>query len=137
MGLNEARIGISVPEYWMRILAHITTPRTAELLCSTGRQPKSPELLKLGMVDGVFPTAQEVEDHAINFVKQTLKETPDTGRIVGKLLYRQQIAQEWGDEDRLAKETAEFWAFLNRKECSDALGAVMKRLGGSKAVSML
>merc|ERR1719321_1213546 len=80
MGLNEVMIGIAVPDTWLPWFLDTVGHREGEKLLLTGKMPKTPELLRLGMVDeageALLPAAEKV-------MGQWLK-APDPGRVKTK-----------------------------------------------------
>ena len=57
MGFNEVEVGLPVPEFLYRVLAHVVGQRTAERLAVTGALLGPAEALRCGLVDEVVPRA--------------------------------------------------------------------------------
>jgi 3,2-trans-enoyl-CoA isomerase len=134
-GLNEARIGISVPGYWQRMMAHAVGEKQAERLCSLGMMLSATDLEKVGFADGVFE-ASALEAAVQKRVEQVMKEVPDAGRVISKTQARRHITDEWADEARINQEAADKWPFLASEPVVKALGATLQRLAGNKKAKM-
>ena len=131
-GLNEARIGISVPLYWQRMMAHVSSDVVAERMCSFGYLLPASALKAYNLCDEVHPTPEANEKAAISYVK-TLLEVPDAGRQYGKRQARQVLTDAWGDEQRIMQEAHDKWPFLSSAPVVKALGETLARLSGKKA----
>ncbi|CCG81204.1 protein of unknown function [Taphrina deformans PYCC 5710] len=127
-GLNEARIGISVPPFWQRMMAHVSSPIIAERLCSLGYMLPAKELKKFGLADEIFDTEQENEEAAFRHVATLLKEVPDAGRQISKAVSRSALTDPWRDETRIREESDEKWPFLCSEPVVKGLGATLARL---------
>lgn len=130
-GLNEARIGISVPAYWQRMMAHVVGVKEAERLCSLGMMLDAAALKKVGFADEVVD-ASALEQTVQKRVDVVMKEVPDAGRVISKMQARRYITDEWADEDRINEEAADKWPFLASEPVVKALGATLARLSGNK-----
>lgn len=131
-GLNEARIGISVPEFWQKQMAHISSAIVAERMCSLGYMLPAQKLKELGLVDEIHETAQDNEEKAIEYLAGLLKDVPDAGRQIGKAQSRREMNGVWRNEERIIKEAHDKWSFLASEPVVQALGATLARLSGAK-----
>lgn len=127
-GLNEARIGISVPGYWQKMMAHISSPIIAERMCEFGYMLAAPALKQFGLVDEVHASEKENEEAAIEYIAKLIKEVPDPGRQISKAQSRSALTDEWADEARILQEAAEKWPFLSSEYVISAIGDTLKRL---------
>lgn len=127
-GLNEARIGISVPEFWQKMMAHISSPSIAERMCEFGYMLAAPALKQLGLVDELHASDTENEEAAIEYLANLLREVPDPGRQIAKYNSRSALTDEWDDEARILQEAADKWPFLSSEPVVKALGATLARL---------
>jgi hypothetical protein len=57
---------------------------------------------------------------------------PDSGRRIVKNLLRRELAEEFGDPERLKDESDMAWSFLNDPNTIKALDGVFRRLSKSK-----
>lgn len=127
-GLNEARIGISVPPFWQRQMAHISSPIIAERMCSLGYMLPAPALQQFGLADKIHASEQENEEAAIEHLATLLKEVPDEGRQIGKAQSRDELTKAWADETRILKEAEDKWPVLCSEPVVKGLGATLARL---------
>lgn len=127
-GLNEARIGISVPPYWQKMMAHVTSPITAERMCEFGYILPAPALKQLGIADEIFATESENEKAAIQHIAKLLEEVPDEGRQLAKAESRSELTGAWGDETRIMEEATAKWPVLCSDSVVKGLGATLARL---------
>mmetsp|Transcript_120941 Transcript_120941/g.347449 ORF Transcript_120941/g.347449 Transcript_120941/m.347449 type:complete len:267 (-) Transcript_120941:168-968(-) len=130
MGLNEVILGIPVPHFWAQVFASVTGQRQAELLLQSGAMPKAPELLKIGMVDAVVETADEVLPAALKEVRKWLKYR-DASRAMTKMSLRGPLAERW--HQGIEWESDMVWQSLNEPEAIESLTKVLKMLAGGNA----
>lgn len=130
IGLNEVAIGILVPKYWGKLLRQTAgcDGRTEKMLMF-GKMATPEEALKLGLVDELVQDKNTLLATAEKRIQQLLQ-IPDAGRIITKGLIRDAFSHEW--EAYGEEEAKSGWDALSRPEIIKALGAVMKRLSGSK-----
>lgn len=124
IGLNEVALAIPVPAYWARLMSSAIGEGEAYRMCTLARQIPASRALQIGLIDEIH---EDVDAQARRFMNETLK-LPDVGRIATKMSFRQSLAQEMGDEKRLAKEADKSWDKLSSKETVAILTAVMAKL---------
>lgn len=127
-GLNEARIGISVPPFWQRMMTHVSSTIVAERMCSLGYMLPAKVLKSFGLADEIFDTPEENEEAAIKHIASLLKDVPDAGRQLAKEESREALTSAWGDESRILQEAADKWPILCSEPVVKGLGATLARL---------
>ncbi|KAJ3279290.1 hypothetical protein HK104_001586 [Borealophlyctis nickersoniae] len=133
MGLNEVALGISVPAYWVQLMARIIGQGRAEALCLSARMTPAKEGERIGLVDVVVDGDEsEALARAVKMVEK-LGSFPGQGRAITKESIRGAFASEWANEQRLKEEAELSWGMLSMKETLASLDQVMARLGGGKA----
>lgn len=126
MGLNEPQLGIPVPRRWAELMGRVAGQGAAEQLLLPGRMVPVQEALRLGLVQAVVPSREEVLPKALVLVREQLA-LPEGGRAATKALLRSDFGRAW---EAGWQEEAEFgWEFLARPETVAALGRFMGRLG--------
>ena len=75
MGFNEVEVGLPVPEFLYRVLAHVVGERTAERLAVSGALLGPAEALRCGLVDEVVPVA-DVVPRAVAWLDGVLGRAP-------------------------------------------------------------
>jgi enoyl-CoA hydratase/carnithine racemase len=118
MGLNEVMIGIPVPMTWVRVFADTVGHRNAEKLLLTGKMPKTPELLTLGMVDEAVEAREMLLPAAEKVMEKWLK-APDPGRVMTKKWLRDARKQAW--EADIPMERASVWKAVSDPKTVKAL----------------
>lgn len=78
IGLNEAKLGLSIPFYLKRMTINLAGVRQADKLFQTAALIKSREALELGLVDEVVPMDEVMTASKKHVAK--LLEIPDVGR---------------------------------------------------------
>ena len=131
MGLNEVAIGISVPGYWIKLMTSIIGQGKADKMCQYARMIGADEALKIGFVDQVLESADELVLAATKAAQEALK-LPDPGRIVAKNMLRGELGQVWGNKSGLESEAHQIWGNLTNESTVKALKAVMARLSKPK-----
>jgi len=131
MGLNEVALGISVPNYWVKLMASIIGEGRTDKLCQYARSVGAEEAFKIGLVDQVVSDASALLDESIKTAQEVFK-LPDSGRAVTKDILRGDLGRAWGERTALEEEAHKVWGFLTREETVTALKAVMARLSKPK-----
>lgn len=124
VGLNEAALGISVPEYWGRLfLKQANNSTRAEALLLSGEMIFAKEALELALIT-------HVDEDALQLTENILKKSRHYGHAKTKHNMRHEFANNW-----LAygpKEAQLAWTDLSQKDTVAALSAVLKRLSRPK-----
>ena len=131
MGLNEVAIGISVPGNWIKLMISIIGQGKADRLTQYARTVGTEEALKIGLVDTIVESAEDLEPAATKLAVEIFK-LPDAGRAMTKGLLRNELGHAWGDKTALENEAHQTWGFLTNEETIKALKAVMTRLSKPK-----
>ncbi|KAJ3310152.1 hypothetical protein HDV04_005346 [Boothiomyces sp. JEL0838] len=131
MGLNEVALGLTVPEYWMKLLLQIAGKVHAEKIILFAQMVNGKKALEINLIDRLVESREALLPAAEETVKQLLK-TPDTGRVICKNILREPLAKEWGDERRLAAESAQSWKLLSSPSTVKSLDGVFARLSKPK-----
>jgi 3,2-trans-enoyl-CoA isomerase len=131
MGLNEVAIGISVPGNWIKLMISIIGQGKADRLTQYSRTVGTDEALKIGLVDTIVESAEDLESAATKLAVEISK-LPDAGRAMTKGLLRNELGHAWGDKTALENEAHRTWGFLTNEDTSKALKAVMTRLSKPK-----
>jgi len=129
MGLNEVKIGLPVPTYWIDLFKQTVGHRQAELLLQTGAIHGASKLQELGLVDAVVESADQVLPAAVEEIKKWIT-YPDAGRVYTKMRLRQPLADAWraGAKD----EASMMLDIASGEEAVKTLGATLERLSGGK-----
>jgi len=130
IGLNESAIGIPVPTYWVRLMKSIVGARKADYILQTGTIVPSPEAFKMGMVDQLVASRDELMPAAEAEMAKWIK-LPPMGRIATKSELRGELAAAW--RTGMDAEAAVVWNTISSKATSDFLGAVIAKLSGKKS----
>merc|ERR1712166_1333077 len=130
IGLNESAIGIPVPTYWVRLMKSIVGARKADYILQTGTIVPSPEAFKMGMVDQLVASRDELMPAAEAEMAKWIK-LPPMGRIATKSELRGELAAAW--RAGMDAEAAVVWNTISSKATSDFLGAVIAKLSGKKS----
>ncbi|KAJ3324118.1 hypothetical protein HDV06_000659 [Boothiomyces sp. JEL0866] len=131
MGLNEVALGITVPEYWMKLLVKVVGQTHAEKIILFAQMVDAKKAIAINLVDQIVESREQLLPAAETVLKQLLK-TPDTGRVICKNILRQQLASEWGDDERLEAESAMGWGMLSLPKTVKSLEGVIARLSKPK-----
>jgi enoyl-CoA hydratase/carnithine racemase len=127
IGLNEVRIGIAMPEVVAALAARTVGPRSAEILCVSGRLVSPEQAFDIGLVDALAEP-ENVVDEALGWCGHVL-EAPAAALAATRSTVRRDLAelvcsQRRGDIDRLATRWFE-------PEVQTTLRAVVSKLKGS------
>jgi len=118
MGLNEVAIGIQVPKTWSRIFLDVAGIRQGEKLLLSGAMPKTPELLRLGMVDEAVETREMLLPAAEKVMEKRLR-CPYPGHALTKQALRGAKKQAW--EADVPEEYRDGWKNLSNPKTVKAL----------------
>ncbi len=124
IGLNEAALGIPVPEYWAKLMARTIGQRPAERLLPYGLMPSAQEALAIGLVDELVPAA-DLQSKAEQATQKMLQ-IADAPRQATKFHLRRSFAREWHE---FCVQEAEYgWKLLSHPKVVQALDAVLAKL---------
>jgi 3,2-trans-enoyl-CoA isomerase len=72
IGLNEAKIGLVAPAWAIDLMKNTIGFRPTDMLCQKGSLISSQEALKIGLVDEVVTTIEELQDRVTSNLKEWL-----------------------------------------------------------------
>lgn len=90
IGLNETKLGIIAPSWFVASLKHTIDARQAEIALTTGYLFKTEEALKVGLIDEIANDKADAIVKCENFFKRFAKINP-TSRAFTKQLLRKHI----------------------------------------------
>jgi 3,2-trans-enoyl-CoA isomerase len=127
IGLNEAAFGLIAPTWGIHAMVEIMGRRQAEMACSVGTIFKPDDALRLGLVDHVAATPDEVPDLALSLAKKW-------GKIPGRAGTKHRMRFEYVDTfHRTADEDIDgFVGLVSSPRVQGALGAYIASLGSKK-----
>ncbi|XP_076383484.1 enoyl-CoA delta isomerase 1, mitochondrial [Megalopta genalis] len=108
MGLNETRLGISVPRWFKNLYIDVLGYRKAEIACLRGSLFQPKEALEIGLVDELAADKAEAINKCQKFI-QEFKHIPSGGRLRTKITLRDPNLL-WMKENR-DKDVKEFVMF--------------------------
>ena len=129
IGLNEAALGIPVPEYWMRVMARTIGRRRTEALLQKGQLLDAARAAQCGLVDELVDDSAALLAAAEREAAERLT-VPEAGRAASKRLMREQLSQQW--EAQWREEADSSWKLLSEEKTVKQLGRVLERLSGNK-----
>ncbi len=124
IGLNEAALGIPVPEYWSLLMQRTVGQREAERLLPYGLMPSAAEALKIGLVDALVPAGQLLAA-AEEAIAQMLK-VSDAARHATKLHLRGTFSKQW--QEFCVKEAEYGWKLISHPHTVKAIESVLQKL---------
>ncbi len=131
VGLNEVQVGLSVPEFLYRALAHVVGARQAERLAVGGLLIDADEALRVGLVDELV-ALEQVIPHAIAWAEQMLQR-PRTAMLKTRSLARRDLQEAFLTlTPALLDDVVEQWF---SEETQSTMKRLVARLGKAPAVS--
>lgn len=124
IGLNETRLGIVAPWWFIAPFKTLVGQREAEKHLQLGTMLSADNALQLGLVDAVAETEPELYDHVNDIVTEWTK-VHQNARSKTKHLMRQELA------DRLSKDAEDDWRATWNHVSSES---VQKSLGSCIAI---
>eukprot|EP00877_Chromochloris_zofingiensis_P011091 jgi/Chrzof1/6235/Cz17g16220.t1 len=137
MGLNEVAIGIPVPKFWAGLMARVIGDAPAERLVLNGILVTPEEADKLGLVDQLVDTEEQLMAAATQRMEALVK-LPALARAATKKVLHEEYAMAW-KQYSFAVEPIHGWTSISAPETVKVLTAVLKRLSskGGAASSKL
>ena len=127
IGLNEVRVGITLPPVLLRVLRRIVGDRQAERLAVGGLLVDSQEALRIGFVDEVVPVG-EVTQAALHWCR-TMLELPRAAMAATRQRARAPLAELFAQPQGEIDEVVDAWYSA---ETQAALLALIERLAAKK-----
>ncbi|XP_076279681.1 enoyl-CoA delta isomerase 1, mitochondrial isoform X1 [Lasioglossum baleicum] len=118
MGLNETRLGITVPKMFKDLYIDVIGYRKAEIACLRGSLFPPKEALQIGLVDELATDKTEAVNKCQKYIEE-FKNIPALGRSKTKLLLRESNLR-WMKENR-EKDIEDFVTFAQSPTVQAAL----------------
>lgn len=132
MGLNEVRLGIPVPPYWIELIVRAAGAGPVEPLLLEGRMVGAGDAASLGLVHAVVPSEAELLPRTLELLRPSVALPSPLGRATTKAVLRGDLAARW--EATAEAEARVSWKkTLSNPKTVAALEGVMQQLrGGGK-----
>jgi enoyl-CoA hydratase/carnithine racemase len=127
IGLNEVRVGITLPPVLLRVLRRIVGDRQAERLAVGGLLVDAQEAQRIGLVDELVPVG-EVTQAALHWCR-TMLELPRQAMSATRQQARAPLAELFARPQGEIDEVVDAWYSA---ETQAALGALIERLAAKK-----
>uniref|UniRef100_A0A1L8EI30 Enoyl-CoA delta isomerase 1, mitochondrial n=1 Tax=Haematobia irritans TaxID=7368 RepID=A0A1L8EI30_HAEIR len=125
IGLNETRLGIVAPKWFMSTFCNVLPRRVAEMALTQGKMFSSEEALKSGLVDELAQTKEEALAKCEKFIASFAKTNP-FARSMTKQQFRAKDLQQLEDEKK--QDLDAFVFFVNQPSVQKGLGAYLESL---------
>ncbi|KAM7352448.1 enoyl-CoA delta isomerase 1, mitochondrial [Cochliomyia hominivorax] len=125
IGLNETKLGIVAPKWFMSTFCNVLPRRIAEVALTQGKMFTSEEALKVGLVDELAPTKEEALNKCEQFFASFAKTNP-FARAMTKQQFRRKDLQQLEDERQQDLEA--FLFFVNQASVQKGLGFYLENL---------
>jgi 3,2-trans-enoyl-CoA isomerase len=127
IGLNEVRVGITLPPVLLRVLRRIVGDRQAERLAVGGLLVDAQEAQRIGLVDELVPVG-EVTQAALHWCR-TMLELPRQAMSATRQRARAPLAELFAQPQGEIEEVVDAWYST---ETQGALRALIERLAAKK-----
>lgn len=125
IGLNETKLGIVAPKWFMSTFCNVLPRRMAEMALIEGKMFSSEEALKVGLVDDLVSTKEEALDKCEQFFATFAKTNP-FARALTKQQFRAKDLQQL--EDEKTQDLEAFLFFVNQPSVQKGLGVYLESL---------
>lgn len=125
IGLNETKLGIVAPKWFMAAFCNVLPRRVAEKALTQGKMFTTEEALKVGLVDEVSNNKEEALTKCEQFLA-TFSKTNPFARAMTKQQFRSKDLQEFEDERQ--KDLESFLFFINQPSVQKGLGIYLESL---------
>lgn len=125
IGLNETKLGIVAPQWFMASFCNVLPRRVAENALTQGKMFSSEEAFKVGLVDDLAQTKEEALAKCEEFLSGFAKINP-LARALTKQKFRSKDLQQLKD-DR-AQDLEAFVTFANQPSVQKGLGMYLESL---------
>lgn len=125
IGLNETRLGIVAPKWFMSTFCNVLSKRTAELALTQGKMFNTEEALQCGLVDTVCTIRQEAEQKCLEFFA-SYDQVNSFARAMTKQQYRAKDMQQL--ESERTEDVEKFMFFVNQAIVQKGLSKYLEGL---------
>lgn len=125
IGLNETKLGIVAPKWFMTTFLSVLPRLEAERALNQGRMFTTEEALKVGLVDEVANSKEEAVAKCVEFIGSFAKVNP-LARSLTKIQLRAAELKEL--EDGRQKDLEKFIFFINQPAVQKGLGIYIESL---------
>lgn len=125
IGLNETKLGIVAPKWFMTTFLSVLPRLEAERALNQGRMFTTEEALKVGLVDEVANSKDEAVAKCVEFIGSFAKVNP-LARSLTKIQLRAAELKELEDERQ--KDLEKFIFFINQPAVQKGLGIYIESL---------
>lgn len=125
IGLNETKLGIVAPKWFMSTFLSVLPRLEAERALNQGRMFTTEEALQVGLVDEVANSKEEAVAKCVEFIGSFAKVNP-LARSLTKIQLRAADLQEL--EDGRQKDLEKFIFFINQPAVQKGLGIYIESL---------
>lgn len=125
IGLNETKLGIVAPKWFMTTFLSVLPRLKAERALNQGRMFTTEEALKVGLVDEVANSKEEAVAKCVEFIGSFAKVNP-LARSLTKIQLRAAELKELEDERQ--KDLEKFIFFINQPAVQKGLGIYIESL---------
>lgn len=125
IGLNETKLGIVAPKWFMATFCNVLPRRVAEIALTQGKMFSSEEALSSGLVDELAQTKEEALEKCNNFFASFAKTNP-FARAMTKHQFRAKDLQQL--EDERVQDLEAFLFFVNQPTVQKGLGIYLESL---------
>ncbi|XP_058984365.1 enoyl-CoA delta isomerase 1, mitochondrial-like isoform X2 [Musca domestica] len=125
IGLNETKLGIVAPKWFMATFCNVLPRRVAEMALTQGKMFSSEEALKVGLVDELAQSKEEAIEKCQQFFATFAKTNP-FARAMTKQQFRSKDLQQL--EDEKAQDLEAFLFFVNQPSVQKGLGIYLDSL---------
>lgn len=134
IGLNETKLGITAPFFFMNTMRNTISPRQAEMALTLGKLFTTEEALKVGLIDEIAKDKEEAIQKCEHFLLQ-YKKIPPEARALTKHQIRHQIIKELNDGRE--EDIELFVSFITNPTMQKSLGQYITFLKWKKKLKPL
>lgn len=125
IGLNETKLGIVAPKWFMASFLSVLPRREAERALNQGRMFTTDEALQIGLVDEAASTKEEALDKCAQFISTFAKVNPLARSLTKQQLRAVELEQL---ENERAQDLEKFLFFINQPAVQKGLGIYLESL---------
>ncbi|XP_030556766.1 enoyl-CoA delta isomerase 1, mitochondrial [Drosophila novamexicana] len=125
IGLNETKLGIVAPKWFMSSFLSVLPRREAERALNQGRMFTTEEALKIGLIDEVAISKEQALDKCAQFIGTFAKVNPLARSLTKQQLRADELQQL---ENERAQDLERFLFFVNQPAVQKGLGIYLESL---------
>lgn len=125
IGLNETRLGIVAPKWFMATFSSVLPKRTSELALLLGKMFTSEEALSSGLVDVLCSKSEEGTQKCLEYFN-SYDQVNSFARAMTKQQFRAKVMQELEEERK--EDLEAFVFFINQPNVQKGLGRYLEGL---------